>query len=243
MRNTDNDWRIIGEKEPFFGVLSHPEYLRANLTEDSIEEFYQSGQTDIDRIVDVFEMHFGEFNPMTALDFGCGVGRLLIPISYIVKNAVGVDVSPEMLKEANKRIEKLQLNNIRLHKTIPDYKVDWVNTIIVLQHIVPVKGYMLIDNLLRILKPRGFCSLQIVFAREKRHLEEMLLDIKTCSYDGEQIKTIEFMPQIEGHMSMYDYDLNQVFWLLIRNGLHAFFLKHTNHDGCHGIIIYSRKGN
>ena len=34
MRDTDNDWQIMGENEPYFGVLSHERFLRRNLTDE-----------------------------------------------------------------------------------------------------------------------------------------------------------------------------------------------------------------
>jgi hypothetical protein len=75
-RDTDMDWGQIGEQEPYFGVLTHERFLKTNMTDDDKAEFFQSGSVDIEQYVQTLRTLFGEFSPKSALDFGCGVGRL-----------------------------------------------------------------------------------------------------------------------------------------------------------------------
>ena len=47
-RDTDADWRELGQSQPYWGVLSHPDFLRENITPEGIENFYLSGRQYID---------------------------------------------------------------------------------------------------------------------------------------------------------------------------------------------------
>ena len=74
----------------------------------------QTGETQIARVMGFIKEHLqGDFRPTRSLDFGCGVGRLLMPIARLSAEAVGVDVAPGMLELcrnflADRNISKLQ---------------------------------------------------------------------------------------------------------------------------------------
>jgi SAM-dependent methyltransferase len=74
MRDTDADWRRLGDTDPYWGVISHPDYAFT-----------------------------GGFPKGRALDFGCGVGRLAEPMAKYADQVTGVDISPGMLELARKR--------------------------------------------------------------------------------------------------------------------------------------------
>jgi len=46
--DTDRDWNKWGSGEPYFGVLSHSEFLRENLNDDSLSKFFATGQDSAD---------------------------------------------------------------------------------------------------------------------------------------------------------------------------------------------------
>src|SRR5205807_6989919 len=75
-------WHKWGKENPFYGVLSHPKFLNANLNEQSREEFFQSGERHVNHVYHVIQTKLrDDFQPSRVLDFGCGVGRLLIPFA------------------------------------------------------------------------------------------------------------------------------------------------------------------
>jgi len=125
MRNTDNDWNLIAESEPYYGVLSEERFLGAKLTPDNKKNFFLSGERDIAHIRNVMASMGGQL-PRSGLDFGCGVARLLIPMSRIVEQSYGVDIADGMRNLAQENLQKAGLKNYSLSATIPEVRVNWV---------------------------------------------------------------------------------------------------------------------
>ena len=71
------------------------------------------------------------------LDFGCGAGRLTFAMAKYAKEVVGVDVAEGMLRVARERIDVRKIRNVELRTTLPAEQVDWINSLIVFQHIPP----------------------------------------------------------------------------------------------------------
>jgi cyclopropane fatty-acyl-phospholipid synthase-like methyltransferase len=104
--------------------------------------FEESGERDLEaHVVDGLAVS----RDWRVLEIGCGVGRLLKPLSRRVKRAVGVDVSEEMLRRA--RDYCARSSNVELHRTdgrlefLPADSFDFVFSHIVFQHL-PRKAYV-----------------------------------------------------------------------------------------------------
>src|SRR5437588_92441 len=65
------DWNTFGETEPYFAVLTHDRFLSEQMSAADREAFFAFGEADIAQIFDLIDIA-----PKSALDFGCGVGRL-----------------------------------------------------------------------------------------------------------------------------------------------------------------------
>ena len=111
----ERHWQKWGEENPFFGVVSHPEFLNANLNEQSREEFFATGERHVNHVYEVLRSKLRkDFEPRQVLDFGCGVGRLLIPFARRAPMVVGVDVSAGMLKQAADNCKERGVEGVRL---------------------------------------------------------------------------------------------------------------------------------
>jgi 2-polyprenyl-3-methyl-5-hydroxy-6-metoxy-1,4-benzoquinol methylase len=89
-RNTDRDWEKFGASDPYLGVLTHEQYHRANLTDESKEAFFKSGHDYIADVSKKIRTYLDPaFTPCRSLDFGCGVGRLVVPLAGISDHVVG----------------------------------------------------------------------------------------------------------------------------------------------------------
>jgi len=163
-------WKRIGATHPYFGVLTHSEYRVDELDADTKAAFFASGQQTIERTARMFNAIWPQkgFNPVHALDFGCGVGRLSLALSSYCQQVTGVDVSAAMLAEATKNGADQQRDNVRF-QLIPDQapfltqQYDYVQAHLVFQHIPPANGLLLLDHLLSHLTAGGFAYFQLTY--------------------------------------------------------------------------------
>jgi SAM-dependent methyltransferase len=237
-RDTDRDWAMIGEREPYFGVLTHPRFKRENLNDEHIADFFASGHGDIARALGRMRAAFGSFDPRSALDFGCGVGRLTRALAAQTGDAVGVDISPGMLAEAR----RYKGTDAIFVESIPERQFDWVMSIIVLQHIPPERGYAIVNTLLGAIAPGGGITLQITFARAPQHDHSVggrLIIGPNNAWPATPPRAAPAMP--EGVMLMHDYNLSRIVALFFVHGLRQLYLEETDHGGLIGVEINARK--
>jgi len=241
-RDTDRDWNLIAAQQPFFGVLANEQFLMQNLTPEVKDSFYASGQSDIEHIVTSFSrMGHAAFTPSRALDFGCGVGRLAFAMAKYASSVVGVDVAQGMLEVAKREASERGIANVEFRADLPSATVDWVNSVIVFQHIPPERGYRLLEGIVGLLAPGGFVSLQLTIYRDERHTHEIARDLGDYRYDGKTIELLSSPASEAGTMSMYDYDLNRVLRVLHRAPVDPVLTQHTDHGGCHGVWLFGVK--
>src|SRR5690348_10328821 len=116
MSNTaEQHWQKLGTTNSYYGVLSDPKFLDENLNEQSREEFFQSGERHVNHVIDVIRTRLrNDFQLARVLDFGCGVGRLLVPFARRAQTVVGIDVSPGMLVQAANNCNEHGLKSVEL---------------------------------------------------------------------------------------------------------------------------------
>ena len=235
VRDTDADWRELGQTEPYWGVISHPDFRSENLTPERIEQFYQSGPYHIGPIAEALTALSGRAPSGRALDFGCGVGRLAEAMLAYAQEVTGVDISPGMLELARARGSRVAYVD-----QIPEGPFDWINSFIVFQHIPPRRGLEILEELLGTLADGGVISVQLTVWRDKNRAwpkdEETVRGLFRRKVKGDRLLSLPV-----GHIHMYDYDLSQVVRLLNLAGIEEIRLVSTNHDGHHGFIILGRK--
>jgi ubiquinone/menaquinone biosynthesis C-methylase UbiE len=87
------------------------------------------------------------FSPETALNFGCGVGRLTFAMAKYAASVIGVDVAAGMLDVARREAGDRGMTGVELRHDLPDRRVAWVNSAIVFQHIPPERGHDIFEGL------------------------------------------------------------------------------------------------
>ncbi len=155
-------WEAHGEADPYWAII--PADGTAGGRWD-VEAFFRSGDADVDGIIDQAS-HLGlSVTRGRALDFGCGVGRLTQALAARFETVTGVDVAPSMLALANQhnrmpeRCRYLQSESADL-ATIPDDSVDFILSLIVLQHIPRPTSRRLLAAFVRVLAPGGILAFQ-----------------------------------------------------------------------------------
>ena len=232
-RDTDADWRELGASQPYWGVLSHPDFRTETITPEGIEAFYASGRQYISEIVSTLRGLTGEAPQGPALAFGCGVGRLAEAMAEYAPTT-GLDISPGMLAVARERGGKATYTD-----TLPPGPFGWINSFIVFQHIMPDRGMDILADLLARLAPGGMTSIQLTAWRDDRHKRPVITGWRRLKADRDYRKWVKSLPT--GQIWMYDYDLSKVLRLLNLAGIQEMKLVSTDHDGHHGVIILGRK--
>jgi len=170
MLNTDKAWKRWGQLDPYFGVLADQRFARRNIDRHR-DEFFVSGKECISHLLRRFESHFGELRRGRALDHGCGVGRLTLPLADHFSNVVALDVSPNMLAEAKANAARADLANAHFALADDDLssatgEFDFVNSHMVLQHVPVRRGLPILFRLIDKVRPGGGFHLQFSYRTE-----------------------------------------------------------------------------
>lgn len=174
---TDGAWQRWEAREPYFAVLSDPKF-RGEQLEGNLEEFFASDERYISGRLGDAERTFGRLKAGSALDFGCGVSRLVIPLARRFETVTGVDIVPGMLREAAANLARRGLTNAELIQSdlrpgSLDRTFDFVHSYIVLQRIPVPRGMEIIRDLLRLIAPDGVVSLQVTLSRKDSPLAKI----------------------------------------------------------------------
>jgi SAM-dependent methyltransferase len=161
------NWDGFAQVDPFWAICADPDRHGRSRHRWTQEEFFATGQTEIDRIMQYLQgLELSLDVTSAALDFGCGVGRLTRALSHCFHDCWGIDISPTMIRLAE------QFNADRpgchfcvndtdnLHR-FADATFGFAYTSIVLQHISPryIARYLL--ELIRVLKGGGIFVFQV----------------------------------------------------------------------------------
>ncbi len=165
-------WRTMGENEPHWSVLVNNLYRRETLKANEAA-FYAHGEHDVARLLGFASRAGYDIDAFRrACDFGCGVGRLTIPLSRHAAETVGVDISEGHLKEARAFAGDRNIAFRRID-TVADIggigRFDLIVSRIVLQHNPPPVMAEIYRLLLRALAPGGISIIQMpTFIRDYR---------------------------------------------------------------------------
>jgi len=241
MASTDDQyWQRIGAEHPYWAVLSHEKYCGRELSPAHKEEFMASGASDVKFVLAAIRRFVNaEFAPRAALDFGCGVGRMLLPMAKHAAQATGVDVSGAMLERAAANAKEQGIEGLRFSETIPEERFDWINSYIVFQHIEPRKGVAILDTLLSRLTRAGAVSLHFSIFHDKRLMPAVVRDSRAGRFDG--LNFAGFEREVPKEMPLYEYDLSEVMYHFVKNDFHTLALRHLDHGGLHGVWIFGAK--
>jgi SAM-dependent methyltransferase len=162
-RSLARSWEGLGRTDPLFGILSDPAKWGGKWDAD---EFFASGRAHVEKLLRSLNDAGASFKRDTCLDFGCGVGRLTVPLSGSFNRTIGVDIARSMIDLARRyhaastQCEFLVNRGLDLRQ-FPDATFDFVHSCLVLQHIPPDISMRYIAELFRVCKPGGLVVFQL----------------------------------------------------------------------------------
>jgi len=244
-KRTERDWREWGGKNPFYGVLTDPMYLDINLNDEARKEFFLTGERHVEEVYSIIQSKVRPgFRAERVLDFGCGVGRVLIPLAKRAQIAVGVDISPGMLAEAKRKCSECGVTNARLIEAremdcLDPHSFDLVHSFIVFQHIPTAEGEQLLQNLIKLMAQGGIGVIHLTFADTRSALRRAALALRVRSRLVHGV-----FNKIQGRsftwplMQMNNYSMNRIFNMLIDLHCSNVHMEFTDHGGFRVAMLY-----
>jgi SAM-dependent methyltransferase len=222
---TDRDWEAWGRNDPYYGVLSSEDFRIDTLTTERKQAFFRSGEQHVDALLDTIRTTFSaDFRPERSLDFGCGVGRLLIPLAKQSDHATGIDVSPSMLAEAAHNCAEQQVHNVDLvgsngSLSEAEGEYDLVHSHIVFMHIDPRRGHGIIAALAGKVRPGGFIAVQVLYSCNASRWKRALVKLRYRLPSLNALRNLlRGRPLREPAMQLHIYDLPTLLRTLHRRG-------------------------
>ena len=248
--STDDEWEAWGEKDPYFGVLTHDRFRASALDDDSLADFFASGEHDLATALETVRRYVdSDFEPTRAVDFGCGVGRIVVPLAQRCEQVVGVDVSPSMLREAQRNCDARGFDNVSFVRSDDELSAlsgtfDLIHSLIVFQHIPSRRALSLFERLVSHLEPGGVGVVHFVFGKQQPPewdrdavVTEMAAKLRTSLVWRAVRQRFRDDPEIQ----MNNIDLNKVFLVLTSMGVNSTRVEFREHGDYRAATLFFQR--
>jgi SAM-dependent methyltransferase len=246
--NSDVAWVQLGNEDPYFGVLSDERFRLENLNDEHKREFFETGQVHVKRVLRIVLDRCGAIAcQKSALDFGCGVGRLVIPFASVFEHVTCVDVSPAMLRVAEENCLQRGIRNVDFLVSDDDLtrvvgKFDFIHCYLVLQHIPTRRGERIIDHLLERLNNEGVLALHFPFKRNDSPIRKSAHFLRRNFWPLHVLLNIfRRKPWNSPLVQMNVYDANRILVLLAEHGIKDVFSEVVDCGGLVSAFIFAKK--
>lgn len=165
--HVNRSWHHLGETDPYWSVLTAPQY-RGQPSQEDIARFFASGAGDVKRLqAALARLGVALDGNGTCIEYGCGLGRVTRHLAPHFARTIGVDISAAHLNLARELaanegiggIEWLHLDTIDRLSSLP--AADFIYSMIVLQHNPPPVIERILLAFARLLKPGGIAYFQV----------------------------------------------------------------------------------
>ena len=159
-------WEHLGQTRAHHSVLTDKDFLPENFA-GSAQRFWASGDEEVAIAEAVLARHGrDDVSGMTAIEYGCGVGRLSTAFGKRFKHADCFDISEPHLAYARKRAKEVNAKRVSFHRAVAETgfglpPCDFFYSSIVFQHNPPPLITELIRSALRCLRSNGVAIFQV----------------------------------------------------------------------------------
>jgi SAM-dependent methyltransferase len=153
----------LGREDPMYAALTS---ARHSGNRWDPEAFFRRGREEITHVLDYLGALGLSRGTGSALDFGCGAGRLTQALADHFARVTGIDISSTMIENARRwdrhegRVDYV-VNTRPDLGTLSDASFDLVYSAKTLQHIPPANAANYIREFMRVLRPGGIAIFQL----------------------------------------------------------------------------------
>jgi SAM-dependent methyltransferase len=232
-------------------VLTSPRFRRTNLTPDREREFFASGEALVDAMLRTIELRLApHFAPTAILEYGCGVGRLALPLAgHAARRAgsvVAVDRSAAMLRIARAEAERRGLTNIafctpaELEATPRTF--DFITCYLVLQRMAPAEGVALIRRLVARLASGGIGAFHVPYGTTTSPLVDASRWLRehVPALNG-LANVVRRHPYDQPFIPTHTYDLTEIFRVIDEAAIEAVHVGFDRHEGLATALLFVEK--
>jgi SAM-dependent methyltransferase len=243
---TRDRWDAFAAREPYFAVLAEPRFLRDQLDGAAEAAFFQTGDEYVSELyATVLESVAPQFAPLSVLEYGCGVGRLVLPFARRAERVTAVDISPAMLAHTRRNADRAGVQGVELINAEAfdndTRKFDLVNCFLVLQRLRRDQGLALLRKLVARVRDGGVGVFHFPYRTEVSTLVKATRSARTHVPGVNAIVNVaRGKPAATPPVLSTTYDLNDVFEVL-QEHFQAPHLVFTRHGDLDGVIIHALK--
>lgn len=242
------DWKIFGDVDPYYGVIAHERFRAGKIDDAALEDFFASGVVHVDKVMSVMTQTFGVVPHGSALDFGCGVGRIANALAPHFDTVVGLDIAPGMLERAKRDSAQRGVRNVTYANSLDRDRLqpgsyDFVHSFIVLQHIPTSIGEGILRDVVRATKTGGFGALHFTYGHAAR---PVLSTLKNAAKKTPILRDIGNL--LVGRslntpaMQMNSYSIPRIIAVLADCGVERFSAIRIDDWGNLGLFVLFQKG-
>lgn len=244
----DSDWERLARSAPYWAVLTDPRYRGESLDPATEQVFFASGEEHVSRLFGSAAAVFGRApRPERALDFGCGVGRVLPALARRCTRVVGADIAPRMVELARAHVRRLELRNCEVLCTAGSLdalsgEFDFIHSALVFQHIAPKRGAAYLAQLCTLLRVGGQAVLHFATAAKTGGGRNRLIGL------GEVVRPLHVAgnvlrgrPPGEPPIRMYTYSVESLRRIVERSGCIIVHVSAADDDSYSGVLLWLRR--
>lgn len=167
--------------EPYYSVLSHPQFLSSHIDE-SRGAFFESGEREVEHLIEMIRAHGRYAGLSKVLELGCGPGRLLPALATRGYHITAVDRSAAMLELAKDNAARYGASSIEFVSletfAAQTSTFDLMIVSRVLQQMNVAEGLDQLRSLTERLAPEGFLYLNVAFHSSRSLLSRAALALR-----------------------------------------------------------------
>jgi SAM-dependent methyltransferase len=232
-------------REPYFSVLADARYLSANRTAEGEQQFFDSGESDVAQLYEIArERVLYAFHPRRVLEYGCGIGRLAIPLARRAEHVTAVDVSSAMLGAGREKargisnLEFLAVDEFRASRA----RFDLITCYLLLQRLPQGQGMALIRELVDRLDPGGLLVAQVPFHRSSPMWVDATRWLRRAVPGVNALANLARRKPVDTPLfGSETYDIEEITAILRASGCVDPYLVFDKLGDADGVVLYARK--